>query len=156
MGLQDQQGYRINPILFALWLGTRGIPLHETSFAGQLKATQAWYAQVINPIRCARRATPLANDALPAASQIIQTLLDAELAAEQEEQRQLCASLEAKPDKHLSEADCLLHNLRLCSRLLGHEQAKIDRPALAILLGRCATSLTETDLKLLLETPNNL
>lgn len=78
--LQDEQGYRVNMLLFACWCATNGIRLHEhiTQAAAQ---TEAWHEKMIIPLRDLRRS---ASEAF-SAEEVGQVLQEAELLAEKAE-----------------------------------------------------------------------
>lgn len=78
--LQDEQGYRVNMLLFACWCATNGTRLHEhiTQAAAQ---TEAWHEKMIIPLRDLRRSTSEAFSA----EEVGQVLQEAELLAEKAE-----------------------------------------------------------------------
>ncbi len=53
--LQDRLGADVNLILFAAWLGTRGVALDAARLAEARAGIGAWHAEVVVPLRGVRR-----------------------------------------------------------------------------------------------------
>lgn len=106
--LQDEQGFRVNLLLFAMWLGVENKPI-----AAHLEniniMTKTWHEQVVSPLRKIRKCLPKHS--------LRTSLQQSELQAEQIEQAllyQLSNEFEISPEKNV--IDTLITNL-FASRL---------------------------------------
>ena len=95
LDLQERRGCDVNVLLFCCWLGASGRPtLTADRLRAILKASEAWQARVVRPLREVRR---LLKDqpwpeALPETLDAVRRrVADAELAAEHAEQIKLAA-----------------------------------------------------------------
>ena len=100
LDLQERRGCDVNILLFCCWLGASGRPtLTADRLRTILKASDAWQAEIVRPLRAVRR---LLKDrpwpeALPETVDAVRRrVADAELAAEHAEQIKL-ASLHSPP-----------------------------------------------------------
>ena len=91
LALQDRHGVDVNLLLFACWAGTCGRSLDSSAFRRLADASDAWQADVVAPLRRARRALK----PYPGAEEggLRQSLQEAELRAERLEQDRLHAAL---------------------------------------------------------------
>ena len=131
----------MNLLLFCCWLGASGRPtLTAERLRGILKASDAWQAEIVKPLRAVRRllkdrAWP---EALPETVDAVRRrVADAELAAEHAEQLKL-AALHAPPadrdrpiEKRLRAA---VGNLGVYAVCLGVTPDARDRAAVATLM----------------------
>lgn len=131
----------MNLLLFCCWLGASGRPtLTAERLRGILKASDAWQAEIVRPLRAVRRllkdrAWP---EALPETVDAVRRrVADAELAAEHAEQLKL-AALHAPPadrdrpiEKRLRAA---VGNLGIYAVCLGVTPDARDRAAVATLM----------------------
>lgn len=98
LSLQNEQDYRINLLLLAMWLSFehRDIRPHLTSF---VEASSAWHEQIVAPLRATRQSLPAAVRDLK------QQLQACELQAEQIEQAILyAASMQCYADSSSDQA----------------------------------------------------
>ena len=131
----------MNLLLFCCWLGASGRPtLTAERLRGILKASDAWQAEIVKPLRAVRRL--LKDRAWPEAlpemvDAVRRRVADAELAAEHAEQLKL-AALHAPPadrdrpiEKRLRAA---VGNLGVYAVCLGVTPDARDRAAVATLM----------------------
>lgn len=141
LDLQDRRGCDVNILLFCCWLGASGRPtLSADRLRAILKASEAWQAGIVKPLREVRR--QLKDLAWPGAlpetvDAVRRRVADAELAAEHAEQLKL-ASLHAPPadrdrpiEKRLRAA---VGNLGVYAVCLGVVPDAKDRQAVAALM----------------------
>ncbi|UYN97219.1 MAG: TIGR02444 family protein [Enhydrobacter sp.] len=141
LDLQDRRGCDVNILLFCCWLGASGRPtLTADRLRAILKASDAWQAEIVRPLRAVRRLLKDRpwNEALPETVEATRRrVADAELAAEHAEQLKL-ASLHAPPadrdrpvEKRLRAA---LGNLGVYAVCLGIVPDAKDRAAVTTLM----------------------
>ncbi|WP_296346324.1 TIGR02444 family protein [Reyranella sp.] len=145
LDLQDRRGCDVNVLLFCCWLAASGRPtLSADRLRAILKASDAWQADVVKPLRAIRRKLKDGSwaGALPETVEAVRRrVADAELAAEHAEQLEL-ASL------HMPLADRAIHrdeppekrmraavgNLGVYAVCLGVVPDEKDRVAVATLM----------------------
>jgi uncharacterized protein (TIGR02444 family) len=141
LDLQERRGCDVNILLFCCWLAASGRPtLTADRLRTILKASDAWQAEIVRPLRAVRR---LLKDrpwpeALPETVDAVRRrVADAELAAEHAEQIKL-ASLHSPPadrdrpiEKRLRAA---VGNLGVYAVCLGVTPDDKDREAVAAIL----------------------
>lgn len=141
LDLQDRRGCDVNILLFCCWLGASGRPtLTVDRLRTILKASGAWQAGIVKPLREVRRllkdrAWP---EALPETVDAVRRrVADAELAAEHAEQLKL-ASLHSPPadrDRPLvKRLRAAVGNLGVYAVCLGVVPDEKDRQAVAALM----------------------
>ena len=141
LDLQDRRGCDVNILLFCCWLGASGRPtLTADRLRVLLKASNAWQADVVKPLREVRRLLKDRSwpEALPETVDAVRRrVADAELAAEHAEQIKL-AALHTPPadrdrpvEKRLRAA---IGNLGVYAVCLGVVPVAKDRAAVATLM----------------------
>jgi uncharacterized protein (TIGR02444 family) len=141
LDLQDRRGCDVNVLLFCCWLATSGRPtLSADRLRAILKASDAWQAEVVKPLRAIRRKLKDGSwaGALPETVEAVRRrVADAELAAEHAEQLEL-ASLHAPPadrDRPLEKRmRAAVGNLGVYAVCLGVTPDEKDRVAVAKLM----------------------
>ncbi|SOE01286.1 TIGR02444 family protein [Caenispirillum bisanense] len=108
LALQDRRGADVNVVLLVLWQAEQGRGLAESTLSAVLAASRDWQAQVVGPVRAARRAAKRAAEAGDAAAAALYPRLkEAELACEHAEQTALAALVPAEaagpPDRRAAE-----------------------------------------------------
>ena len=104
LNLQNEQDYRINLLLLAMWLSFehKDIRPHLNDLISE---SSEWHEQIVSPIRKVRQAMP---QNLPQQSLSLKTQLQAsELQAEQIEQAILYKACEIIPESKAAESDSL-------------------------------------------------
>jgi uncharacterized protein (TIGR02444 family) len=153
LDLQERRGCDVNILLFCCWLGASGRPtLTAERLRTLLRASDAWQADVVRPLRAVRR---LLKDrpwpeALPETVDAVRRrVADAELAAEHAEQIKL-ASLHSPPadrdrplDKRLRAA---VGNLGVYAVCLGVTPDARDRAAVVELMKATFPALTADEI----------
>ena len=153
LDLQERRGCDVHILLFCCWLGASGRPtLTAERLRILLKASDAWQADVVRPLRAVRR---LLKDrpwpeALPETVDAVRRrVADAELAAEHAEQIKL-ASLHSPPadrdrplDKRLRAA---VGNLGVYAVCLGVTPDARDRAAVVELMKATFPALTADEI----------
>lgn len=138
--LQDRHGLDVNLLLLACWLGADGRALNRAALARALDASRRWQAEVVAPLRAARRALKaqlergaageVARAHAGLAAALRRRLAAVELGAEHLEQLGLSAAVAGLPaDAALAGPDLAAANLALYHRFTAG-----DRPALRALL----------------------
>ena len=158
LDLQERRGCDVNVLLFCCWLGASGRPtLTADRLRAILKASDAWQAEIVRPLRAVRR---LLKDrrwpetepgAMPELVDAVRRrVADAELAAEHAEQIRL-ASLHSPPadrdrpvDKRLRAA---VGNLGVYAVCLGVVPDARDRAAGVALMRGTFPALTDDEIK---------
>jgi uncharacterized protein (TIGR02444 family) len=141
LDLQERRGCDVNILLFCCWLGASGRPtLTADRLRTILKASEAWQAEIVQPLRRVRRILKDRPwpDALPETLDAVRRrVADAELAAEHAEQIKL-ASLHTPPadrdrpvEKRLRAAVGNLGVYAVCLAVVPDAQ---DRAAVAALM----------------------
>lgn len=141
LDLQDRRGCDVNVLLFCCWLAASGRPtLTADRLRAILKASDAWQADVVKPLRAIRRKLKDGSwaGALPETVEAVRRrVADAELAAEHAEQLEL-ASLHAPPadrDRPLEKRmRAAVGNLGVYAVCLGVSPDEKDRRAVAALM----------------------
>lgn len=141
LDLQDRRGCDVNVLLFCCWLAASGRPtLTADRLRAILKASDAWQADVVKPLRAIRRKLKDGSwaGALPETVEAVRRrVADAELAAEHAEQLEL-ASLHAPPadrDRPLEKRmRAAVGNLGVYAVCLGVTPDEKDRRAVAALM----------------------
>ena len=106
--LQNEQDYRINLLLLAMWLSFehKDIRPHLNDL---ISKSSEWHEQIVAPIRQVRQAIP---EHLPQQSLSLKSQLQAcELQAEQIEQALLYAACENIPKNNASDSDSLFFGI---------------------------------------------
>lgn len=161
LDLQDRRGCDVNVLLFCCWLAASGRPtLSADRLRAILKASDAWQADVVKPLRAVRRRlkdgswASLGMGALPETVEAVRRrVADAELAAEHAEQLEL-ASLQASladralhrdepPEKRMRAA---VGNLGVYAVCLGVVPDEKDRLAVAALMRATFPSLVPVEI----------
>ena len=156
LDLQDRRGCDVNILLFCCWLGASGRPtLTADRLRTILKASDAWQAGIVQPLRRVRRLlkdrpwSEMGPEALPETLDAVRRrVADAELAAEHAEQIKL-ASLHSPPadrdrpvEKRLRAA---VGNLGVYAVCLGVVPDAKDRAAVAALMAATFPSLAPAE-----------
>jgi len=148
--LQDKQSFRINLLLFSMWLGLER-KIIEEHLELLVQTTKPWHQQVVIPLRTVRQTIPkqLPNPALKPQIQ------SSELLAEQIEQALLfsCAQKISKKDQKIRDNQTndntlytLTSNLLACSThhqtstlpdKLKNKSGKLDQSDLLLLIQAC-------------------
>ena len=104
LALQNEQDYRINLLLLAIWLSFEHKDIRP-HLAELIKQSSEWHEQIVAPIRQVRQAIP---SELPKQSQSLKAQLQAcELQAEQIEQALLYQACDAIPLERVEKRDSL-------------------------------------------------
>lgn len=154
LDLQERRGCDVNILLFCCWLGASGRPtLTAERLRTILKASDAWQAEIVQPLRRVRR---LLKDqpwpeALPETLEAVRRrVADAELAAEHAEQIKL-ASLHTPPadrdrpvEKRLRAA---IGNLGVYAVCLGVVPDARDRAAVTVLMAATFPGLPRPEIE---------
>jgi len=94
LALQDRRALDINLLLFCCWAGRHGRALTTEEIAGLMAAVADWQAEVVWPLRQARRwLKGRETSAGGRAESLRQSILACELEAERAAQALLCAAL---------------------------------------------------------------
>ena len=141
LDLQDRRGCDVNVLLFCCWLAASGRPtLSADRLRAILKASDAWQADVVKPLRAIRRKLKDGSwaGALPETVEAVRRrVADAELAAEHAEQLELAslhtppADRDRPPEKRMRAA---VGNLGVYAVCLGVVPDEKDRVAVATLM----------------------
>ena len=141
LDLQDRRGCDVNVLLFCCWLAASGRPtLTADRLRAILKASDAWQADVVKPLRAIRRKLKDGSwaGALPETVEAVRRrVADAELAAEHAEQLELAslhtppADRDRPPEKRMRAA---VGNLGVYAVCLGVVPDEKDRVAVATLM----------------------
>jgi uncharacterized protein (TIGR02444 family) len=155
LDLQERRGCDVNILLFCCWLGASGRPtLTADRLRAILKASDAWQADIVRPLRAVRR---LLKDrpwpelgAMPETVDAVRRrVADAELAAEHAEQIKL-ASLHSPPaDRDRPVAKRLraaVGNLGVYAVCLGVVPDAKDRAAVVALMKGTFPALTADEI----------
>ena len=150
LDLQDRRGCDVNVLLFCCWLAASGRPtLSADRLRAILKASDAWQADVVKPLRAIRRklkdgtwGQSFAGGALPEAIDAVRRrVADAELAAEHAEQLELASLYAAAADRALHRDDppekrlrAAVGNLGVYAVCLGVVPDEADRRSVAALM----------------------
>ncbi len=141
LDLQDRRGCDVNILLFCCWLGASGRPtLTAERLRSILKASDAWQAEIVRPLRAVRRLLKDRSwpEALPETVEAVRRrVADAELAAEHAEQLKLAslhtpaADRDRPVEKRLRAA---VGNLGVYAVCLGVTPDAQDRAAVSTLM----------------------
>ena len=153
LDLQERRGCDVNILLFCCWLGASGRPtLSADRLRAILKASDAWQAEIVRPLRLVRRLLKDRpwSEALPETVDAVRRrVADAELAAEHAEQIKL-ASLHTPPadrdrpiEKRLRAA---VGNLGVYAVCLGVVPDARDRAAVTALMKGTFPMLTADEI----------
>lgn len=150
LDLQDRRGCDVNVLLFCCWLAASGRPtLSADRLRAILKASDAWQADVVKPLRAIRRklkdgswGQSFAGGALPETVEAVRRrVADAELAAEHAEQLELAGLYAAAADRAVHRDDppekrmrAAVGNLGVYAVCLGVSPDEKDRRAVAALM----------------------
>lgn len=96
---QDEEDLDVTLHLFALWVGTQGVPLDAADLAQADAVVAAWRTQVVQPLRGLRRALKAMGKTSPApqGTDAVQSQIQAaELAAERAQVGMLCTWLQTR------------------------------------------------------------
>lgn len=145
LDLQERRGCDVNVLLFCCWLAASGRPtLSADRLRAILKASDAWQADVVTPLRAIRRKLKDGSwaGALPETVDAVRRrVADAELAAEHAEQLELANLYAAAADRALHRDDppekrmrAAVGNLGVYAVCLGVVPDGKDRTAVAALM----------------------
>lgn len=145
LDLQDRRGCDVNVLLFCCWLAASGRPtLSADRLRAILKASDAWQADVVKPLRAIRRKLKDGSwaGALPETVEAVRRrVADAELAAEHAEQLELTNLYAAAADRAVHRDDppekrmrAAVGNLGVYAVCLGVVPDEKDRRAVAALM----------------------
>lgn len=145
LDLQDRRGCDVNVLLFCCWLAASGRPtLTADRLRAILKASDAWQADVVKPLRAIRRKLKDGTwaGALPETVEAVRRrVADAELAAEHAEQLELTNLYAAAADRAVHRDDppekrmrAAVGNLGVYAVCLGVVPDEKDRIAVAALM----------------------
>jgi len=141
LDLQDRRGCDVNVLLFCCWLGASGRPtLTAERLRAVLKASDAWQAEIVQPLRRVRRLLKDRpwNEALPETVDAVRRrVADAELAAEHAEQLKLASLYTPPADRHRPVEKRLraaIGNLGVYAVCLGVVPDTKDRTSVATLM----------------------
>ena len=144
LDLQDRRGLDVNMLLFCCYAAAaHGFAMSVKEVRAFEAVVAPWQAEVIRPLRAARRALPAALEGVrrPAIDSIKAKIKEAELAAEEAEQASLAALLAGRCDPVPSIAGVALgiagHNLRAYLSSRGHALEAADEKALGAILAGC-------------------
>ena len=111
IALQDRAGCDVNLLLYALWLGVRGVPLDAAALAAAASAIAPINAAAVAPLRRLRRQLRGTDDRSLAA--LRRRVLRLELAAERQAQDRLAALPTAEPGQEVGRLGIAAANLAL-------------------------------------------
>ena len=140
LALQDECGADVNLLLLCGWVGIHGRTLDRRRLRQAMARVGAWQAEVVAPIRAARRAIKLAP---PAATELAPTLRKRVLALELELEcieQQLLAELAARwpaPARRTAPRAAVEANLARYLALLGHAPQPAHAAHLARITDAC-------------------
>ena len=120
IALQDAHGADVDVLLFSLWCARRGHRLGEAELAAVDASVAPWRAEVVQPLRAARRALkppPGPPFDAPAATALRAQTLTLELEAERLQHAAMAA--QAPPPGDAPPQDAARHNLAAVARLAG-------------------------------------
>lgn len=100
LGLQDRRGADVNVLLMILWRARRGRVLDDATLGRLGAVSRDWQAQVVGPVRHARRAARRA-----AGPDLYERLKETELACERAEQAALVAVLDSPSGRAVPEGE---------------------------------------------------
>lgn len=123
--LQDEQGVNVNVLLWALWLGYRGVRLEPASLAQALRKIHSWDLHYVLPLRQLRRRMKVEFDVTDTSIDAVRTQIkQAELLAEKHLQQILETqiSIDLAPI-HVTADTLMADNLWLYLRPLGVHKA---------------------------------
>ncbi len=122
--LQDECGFDVNLALWCCWRAQTGAALSETVVTDAVEAKREWTANVVHPLRSARRHLKAEGDGNdPVVEALREQIKDAELKAEQHVQNLLFAlsppeaEIQTQPPENTA-----LENLNVYAKLLNAEQ----------------------------------
>lgn len=145
LALQERCGVDVNLLLFCGWTGRAGRALDDASLRGAVGRVGQWQAEVIAPLRLARRGLKrqLADEAVGAlAAPLRKRVLALELQLERIEQS-LLAALAARwppPQPRLRAAEAITANLAAYLAVLGEAVGPEERSHLACLAQACGAA----------------
>lgn len=141
LGLQDRRGADVNVLLLILWQAAQGRGIADQTLTMVLTVSRDWQAQVVGPVRTARRAAKRAMADTPAAADLYPRLKQTELACEHAEQVTLASLVQAEdaaapgaPDARLAEI-----GLRAYLAALPGAPAEREEDWLAVLVDAAVT-----------------
>ncbi|MDX1541744.1 MAG: TIGR02444 family protein [Geminicoccaceae bacterium] len=129
LDLQDRHGLDVNLVLFAGWLGTRGVRLTAGRRGALEDRVRPWRDQAVCPLRAVRRDLKawLGRPANEPVRDVIEGLRDrvkrAELDAEKVEQRLLVVVAAGWPADAAPGSDLVTENLEVVHGFAGERQA---------------------------------
>jgi len=148
LALQDRRALDVNLLLFCCWAGAHGRALSAAEVDSLIAATRDWRAQVVQPLRAARRWLKEAPPTLAGAGELRQDIKASELAAEAIEQDILHQALPIAGGAPC--ATILAANLRTYLTAEGCRPCAEDLAALVTLLLAAAPGLDPTEARRLL------
>ena len=139
--LQERLDLDVNLLLFCCWAGSRGRALSGPEIDGLIAATRDWRAQVVRPLRGARRWLKTRVPEMgSAAARLRQDIKAAELSAEAVQQALMHRALRVDDGPPAPEA--VTRNMRAYLTALGHAPEVTDISDLAAVLRGCCPALT--------------
>ncbi|PUA28367.1 MAG: TIGR02444 family protein [Cellvibrio sp. 79] len=126
--LQDEHGVNVNVLLWALWLGYRGIRLEPVQLAQALRMTHSWDQHYVLPLRQLRRRMKVEFDVTDASIEAVRTQIkQAELLAEKYLQQILETQISISVARTQGTVDALIAgNLWLYLQPLGVSKASVE------------------------------
>lgn len=126
--LQDEHGVNVNVLLWALWLGYRGVRLEPAPLARALRKIHSWDQHYVLPLRQLRRRMKVEFDVTDVSIEAVRTQIkQAELLAEKHLQQILETQISIDPTPIQVAAETLMaDNLWLYLRPLGINKAYVE------------------------------
>lgn len=126
--LQDEQGANVNVVLWALWLGYRGVRLESASLTQALRKIHSWDQHYVLPLRHLRRRMKVEFDVTDTSIEAVRAQIkQAELLAEKHLQQILETQISIEPAPIEVTAETLMaDNLWLYLRPLGVNKARAE------------------------------
>lgn len=142
LALQDRHAIDVNLLLACLWMGRQGRLLSRAALAHMMDEAEALHAQVVRPLRAARRGLkkPAESGGRLAAplGQLRARVKAAELEAEHIEQLLIEAALAAAETTPAPVATACHANINAYLAAMGVPPDGEDKPALALLVAACS------------------
>ncbi len=144
LDLQDRRGLDVNMLLFCCYAAAaHGFAMSVREILSFEASVSAWQAEIVKPLRAARRAMPSGMEGVPRPliESIRAKIKEAELAAEEAEQARLAALLTGRGDSGSTIEGVARglagHNLRAYLSGRGHALEPADESALGAILDAC-------------------
>ena len=144
LALQDRLGLDVNLLLFCCWAGNRGRTLSPDEIDRLIAATQTWRAEVVAPLRGARRWLKAhAADQGPAAEALRVEIEGSELSAEAIQQDLMHRTLPLY--EGVASPASAAANLRACLAACGCTRGPAESDDLAVLLRASCPQVTRAE-----------